>query len=131
MLGRSGGRFLARLAMHIGHSLPIFQTDIAFSRLCDAHPSEAGIKVAEEQGAESGSVPARARRSGFPTTNQYMRKCGSVGEAWSRLSLNPVPCQSNQVTVYFFFYSFGRCIRTVPGGVQHNLIVSRVRADDR
>lgn len=47
----------------VGHAyyrvLAIFQTVIAFSRLCDAHPSAAGIRVAEEQGAESGSVPAQ------------------------------------------------------------------------
>lgn len=80
--GAIRGRFLARLAMHIGHSLPIFQTDIAFSRLCDARPSEAGIRVAEEQGAESGTVPAQGVLAFQLPTNI----CGSVG-VWGRLGV--------------------------------------------
>lgn len=77
--GAIRGRFVARLAMHIGYSLAISQIVIAFSRLCDAHlSSEAGIRVAEEQGAESGSVPAQGVLA-YRLPTKYMWKCGKCG----------------------------------------------------
>lgn len=87
--GAIRGRFLARLAMHIGYSLAISQIVIAFSRLCDAHPSsQAGIRVAEVQGAESGSVPAQGVLAyRLPTKYMWKGSVGSVGEGLRKLSL--------------------------------------------
>ena len=79
------GAFSCTVGLAYWTFLPIFQIVIAFSRLCDAHPSEAGIRVAEEQGAESGSVPAQGVLAYQLRTN-ILWKCGSVGEGLKKLS---------------------------------------------
>lgn len=84
------GAFSCTVGLAYWTLLAIFQIVIAFSRLCDAHPSEAGIRVAEEQGAESGSVLAQGVLAYQLPTN-ILWKCGSVGEGLRKLPPHSFP----------------------------------------